>query len=282
MSGHRAAFRPRCGAPAGIARLRPVAVKLCAAILAFGLLALAPAKASSEPSLAGASAAPIRILPLGDSITQGGRRDRLEYSYRYPLYFMLAKAGYRVDFIGSLTTGLEADAVWPDRDGIAFDPDHEGHYGWTTAQVAEKLPGWMAKYPSPPDVALIHLGSNDYGHLNYYASIIRPLVRIIGTLRSANPRIVILISLLNENGHRSWIVRQLLKALVWWSNSETSPVAAVDHNSGWREDPADPLTDTFDGAHPNLRGQEKMAAAWFSKLTPFLDRIRERRQQPTQ
>ncbi|QXP85658.1 hypothetical protein [Methylococcus sp. Mc7] len=25
----------------------------------------------------------IRILPLGDSITQGGRKDRPEYSYRY-------------------------------------------------------------------------------------------------------------------------------------------------------------------------------------------------------
>jgi lysophospholipase L1-like esterase len=271
--------------PGSSAALWPAAVNLGAAFLALAFLIIAPASANPEPNAAAASdhsAAAIRILPLGDSITQGGRRDRPEYTYRYPLYFLLSKAGYRVDFIGSMKTGLDADAVWPDRGGIAFDPDHEGHYGWTTAQVAEKLPGWIAKYPAPPDVALVHLGSNDYGHINYYASIIRPLGKIIATLRGANPRIVILVSLLNENGRRPWIVRRMLQGMAWWANSETSALVIVDHHTGWREDPTDPLSDTFDGAHPNPRGQEKMAAAWFAKLAPYLDRINSERQHRSQ
>jgi lysophospholipase L1-like esterase len=55
-------------------------------------------------------------------------------------------------------------------------------------------------------------------------------------------------------------------------------VVTVDHHTGWREDPTDPLSDTFDGAHPNPRGQEKMAAGWLAKLTPYLDRINSQRQ----
>lgn len=44
----------------------------------------------------------INILPLGDSITQGGRADRAEYSYRYPLFYQLKDAGYDVNFIATL------------------------------------------------------------------------------------------------------------------------------------------------------------------------------------
>jgi acyl-CoA thioesterase I len=246
----------------------------------FMLSVIVPAQAETGAASGPNDAAKIiRILPLGDSITQGGRRDREEYTYRYPLYYLLREAGYPVDFIGSQKAGLEADAVWPDRNGIPFDPDHEGHYGWKTAEVRDKLPAWMATYPAPPDVALIHLGSNNYAEINYYASVIRPMQDIIGILRRSNPRVIILIGQLNENGAKSWVIRQLFKGLAYLTSTETSPVVTVDHYKGWREDRDDPLGDTFDGAHPNPRGQAKMAAAWFARLTPYLDQIRKQREQ---
>jgi acyl-CoA thioesterase-1 len=214
----------------------------------------------------------IRILPLGDSITQGGRRDRPEYSYRYPLYYMLRDAGYDVDFIGSLSTGLHKDAIWPDRNGIAFDPDHEGHYGWTTAQVRDRLANWAAKYVAAPDIVLIHLGSNDYG-TNYYGTIVQPLIDIIAILRRANPSVVILVGHLNESGVTPWLIRQLVEGIAYWMSTDTSPVETVDHHKDWRQDADDPDGDTFDGSHPNPKGQAKMAKALFGKMKPHLDRI---------
>lgn len=258
---------------------------LCAVAVTLVLSAFVPTEAdpgAQSSSGQDPSANVVRILPLGDSITQGGRRDRPEYTYRYPLYYQLMEAGYSVDFIGSLSTGLQPDAVWPDRNGVAFDLDHEGHYGWKTAQVRDKLSTWIAKYPAAPDIVLVHLGSNDYEDTNYYASIIRPLKDIIDILRRANPRVVVLIGHLNESGLRPWIIRQLVKLLVFWTSTQTSPIVAVDHHKGWRESPDDPLGHTFDGAHPNLEGQTKMAAAWFAKLTPYLDHIQKQREQKPQ
>jgi lysophospholipase L1-like esterase len=123
---------------------------------------------------------------------------------------------------------------------------------------------------------LIHLGSNDYGALNYYGVIVRPLTDIIRTLRSTNPDVVILVGHLNERGVTPWLIRQLVEVMAYWLSTEESPVETVDHFEGWREDPDDREAHTFDHAHPNPRGQARMARAWFEKLTPHLNRIRRR------
>src|SRR5713101_7644123 len=69
--------------------------------------------------MVGATAAPppIRILPLGDSITYGYD---VPGGYRLPLYQVLTNAGYNVDFTGTQTGNGAADLP---------DPDHEGHPG---------------------------------------------------------------------------------------------------------------------------------------------------------
>lgn len=245
--------------------------------LGVGGVGVLPAHAVTSPEATECANRPgqaIRILPLGDSITEGGRRDRPEYTYRYPLFYQLRKAGYAIDFIGSKRTGLHDDATWPARGGVAFDPDHEGRYGWTTAQVRDGLVKWIVRYSAPPDVALIHLGSNDYGAWNYYAAIIRPLRDIVAMLRTSNPCVVILLGHLNERGWRPWIIRSMVALMAFALKTERSPVVTVPHHVGWTEDPAHPQTDTFDGAHPNLRGQKKMSEKWFAALVPLLERMK--------
>ena len=106
-------------------------------------------------------AEPIRILPLGDSITQGGRKVRAEYTYRFPPQKMLSNGHFDTEFIGSMSTGLDADFKWPDVEGKPFQLHHEGHYGWKTAAVRDHLADWMKTYKHPPDIVLIHLGTND-------------------------------------------------------------------------------------------------------------------------
>ena len=59
----------------------------------------------SQPARASAPA-PIRIMPLGDSITSSIPG---QVSYRYWLWSTMNAAGYSVDFVGSLCGVYEAD-----------------------------------------------------------------------------------------------------------------------------------------------------------------------------
>jgi hypothetical protein len=136
-----------------------------------------------------ADAETIDILPIGDSITQGGRSDRAEYTYRYPLFYKLKDAGYDVNFIGSLNSGLNPDAKWPDKNGVAFDLDHEGHYGWKTAAVRDKLAEWSAAWGAAPDIALIHLGHQRPRIQDFNADVAQPLKDMVTFLRTKIPRV---------------------------------------------------------------------------------------------
>jgi acyl-CoA thioesterase I len=243
--------------------------------LARGVSSLAQSDTpmADSQSVKARSSRVIHILPLGDSITQGGRNDRAEYTYRYPLFYMLKDAGYAVEFVGSLVRGLHDDAVWPSRNGIPFDPHHEGHYGWTTAQVRDKLPGWITTYSAPPDIALIHLGSNDETASNYEKAIAEPLKDIIGQLRQSNPRVVVLIGHLIANGRKARAIRPIVEQMAKETTSPDSPVITVNHHENWHDRPDDTDTDTFDWAHPNPKGQQKMADKWFAGMKPHLDRL---------
>jgi hypothetical protein len=224
----------------------------------------------SAAALTAGEAKPIHILPLGDSITQGGKTDREEYTYRYPLFGLLTDAGVKFDFIGSLKTGLQPNAKWHDYKGKPFDLDHEGHYGWKTAGVREKLAEWMKTYPAPADIVLIHLGTNDQGAPDHTVAVVEPLREIVKMLREKNPKVVVLIAHLNFNGGAALKIRPLVEAMARELNTGTSPVVTVPMYQGWKENPKDPDTDTFDWAHPNPKGQRKMAEKWFEAMKPYL------------
>lgn len=255
---------------------RTLMVKAAAALLCLPLAA--PALAESLLSVAPANkrghVMRIHILPIGDSITQGGRRDRPEYSYRYPLFYMLRDAGYGVDFVGSLNTGLHEDATWPARGGVPFDPNHEGHYGGTTAQVRDYLRDVVSTYAAPPDIALIQLGSNDVDAPDYRKAIIEPLADIVALLRQSNPRVIVLVGHLLESSKRARVIRGLMEQMAVEITTIQSPVVTVPHYEGWWERPGLPWSDTFDWAHPNPKGQQKMADKWFAAMEPHLKRFR--------
>lgn len=223
------------------------------------------------------NAAPYRILCVGDSITQGGRTDREEYTYRLPLQRLLHDAGIKYDFVGSRKTGLNPDAVWPDvAEDIPFDPDHEGYYGAKTQDVVDKaMAAWNDKTP-PPDAVLIHLGTNDQGNTPHNETVQKPLREFIAFLRTKNPTVVILLGHLNFNDSKGAnSIRPLVEALATETNTPESPVVTVHPYKGWFEMPDKPQSDTFDWAHPNPQGQMKMAKAWFNALTPFLFNTQE-------
>src|SRR5512139_1700018 len=70
----------------------------------------------------------VRIMPLGDSITDG---TQVPGGYRIGLWQRLAATGHRVDFVGSQFNG-------PANLG---DHDHEGHPGWRIDQIDASIVG---------------------------------------------------------------------------------------------------------------------------------------------
>jgi len=213
-------------------------------------------------------AEPLKILCVGDSITQGGKRDRAEYTYRYPLQKLLLEAGVSFDFIGSQQKGLHGDATWPDiAPGVPFDPDHEGYYGNKTQQVADKVQAaWTDNTPAP-DLVLIHLGTNDQKHGDYAETVKKPLGDFIDFLRSKNPEVTILLGHLNFNDSPgAFRIMAEISELKTAKNTRNSPVLTVHHYQGWTANPQDPASDTFDWAHPNPQGQQKMAEAWWKVM----------------
>src|SRR5882724_11745186 len=99
------------------------------------------------------AAPPIRIMPLGDSITDGVGGPG---GYRLRLYQMLTNAGFNVDFVGTQNDNAAA--------GLA-DPDHEGHSGYRIDQIDTGLLGYFGQ-TADADVVLVLIGTNDYGQ-NY-------------------------------------------------------------------------------------------------------------------
>ena len=131
----------------------------------------------SQPARASAPV-PIRIMPLGDSITSSIPG---QASYRYWLWKLIGEAGYPADFVGSLW-GVYDDGsapLYPD-----FDANHEGHYGYRADQVLANITVWAQA--AAPDVVLIHLGHNDLWYAQSIDSTISEISQIIDRLHLEN------------------------------------------------------------------------------------------------
>lgn len=203
----------------------------------------------------------VNILPLGNSITQSNNE---HYSYRYPLWTQLIDAGLDFNFVGSLTSNYGGTPVYPPYNGQNFDQDHEGHWGWRCDQILNGLPNWLPNYT--PDIALIHLGTNDLyqgsGNAQNIAETIDELKDIITLLRNDNPDVIILLATLIPStnpllvGKISSFNSSIPQIAVDMYNPD-SPIIIVDQYDGF-----DAANDTFDGVHPNENGEVKMAVKW--------------------
>lgn len=205
----------------------------------------------------------VRIMPLGNSITQGSTGHD---SYRRTLWYMLRDHNYKyVDFVGSLTTNYSGPPSNPD-----FDLDHEGHWGWRADEVIngrsgrDKLSTWLQGYT--PDIVLMHLGTNDVWQGQTITSTVDELKQIIDTVRDDNPYVTVLIAQLipiadATLNSRINALNDEIPGIAAEKDRPDSRVLVVDQNSGFNA-----FTDTYDGVHPNFNGEQKMAQKWFDAL----------------
>ncbi|WP_260478710.1 non-reducing end alpha-L-arabinofuranosidase family hydrolase [Kibdelosporangium aridum] len=225
--------------------------KLRAALSATVLLtALCAHSAEATPSIKDASggglADPVRIMPLGDSITHGGSIG----GYRLDLGTKLRAAGRTIDFVGSMTDG---PASMPDR-------NHEGHPGWTIAQIDANVVNWLRTYN--PRTILLHIGTNDmYG--SDPAGAPRRLSTLIDRITAQSPNSDLFVATIIPIRFADQTVRNF--------NNAVKPMVRAKASAGKRVHlvdmyPSVPVADLPDGIHPNAAGYSKMATTWYNAL----------------
>ncbi|MGK2955527.1 MAG: SGNH/GDSL hydrolase family protein [Solirubrobacterales bacterium] len=116
------------------------------AALALALTLLTTTATLAVVSSKSEAAAPLRIMPLGDSNTDGFN---VPGGYRIALEDGLNADGFAVDFVGSLSNG-PSDLL---------DKDHEGHIGSTIDGLRAGVAGWLSA--NPADIVLLMIGTND-------------------------------------------------------------------------------------------------------------------------
>ena len=192
----------------------------------------------------------VRVMPLGDSITEG---TQVPGGYRIGLWQRFTTAGYKVDFVGSQFNG-------PTTLG---DHDHEGHPGWRIDQIDANIVGWLQTYN--PHTVLLHIGTNDVLQ-NYNVSSapsrLSTLVdHITATVPSAEVFVAQIIPLANASQESAvQTFNAALPAIVQAKVNAGKHVHLVNLHSALT------AADLTDGIHPTANGYDKMAATWYSAL----------------
>lgn len=200
---------------------------------------------------------PIKLMPLGDSITHASKTTG---NYRCILWNMLEDLG-EFEFVGSMQ-GLVHGGQGQD-----CDIDHEGHAGWTADQLLEHITGNSIRYS--PDIVLLHLGTNDLAADQTEGSTAYEISKIIGELRAQNQSLVVFVAgiipnYLQVNQFRTIELNRRLYNMANSLTTVKNPVIFVDQFTGFTE------ADMVDRLHPNNKGAEKLAHNWFIALKNYL------------
>jgi lysophospholipase L1-like esterase len=186
---------------------------------------------------------PIKIMPLGDSITYG-TPDPGYGGYRHSLGALLKNDGYMVQFVGSQHAGPVPEQ------------DNEGHPGWTVAQIRNGIDANRWLETSEPDIILLHLGTNDI-RLGQSAVAPAHLSALLDDILVRLPRTHVIVAQIipfrggPDRDHQSY----------------NDAIPRIVASKGPRVSQVDMRTtilpgDYADGLHPNASGYDKMARAW--------------------
>jgi len=218
-------------------------------------------------------AQPIRIMPVGNSITfdfnsadaneTNIRPDGDRISYRYRLYQLLTAAGYNFDFVGSENAGnnffqneeMDDNAGFPN-----ITDDQLNHLiltGYNLAASQQEAPGpYLSYYPT--DIMLIEIGTNN---LDPSPTDVQD---VLNSIRIYEPNVIILLArIINRKIYSSTttLFNDNVQAMVNARNDPRIIMVDLENGAGINYS-----TDMFDLLHPNQTGYNKMAAKWFEAI----------------
>lgn len=210
-----------------------------------------------------AAAVPVRIMPLGDSITAGPG------CWRAKLWNRLQTTGFtNIDFVGTQSDGGGCNP------GFSYDFDHEGHGGFAATGIADnnQLPPWLSA--ARPDIVMMHLGTNDmWGGFIPLATKLTAFTKLIGQMRANNPNMKIIVAQIIPMSASACAtcpadVMAFNNAIPGWAAGLTtaqSPIFVADLWTGFNA-----TSDTVDGVHPNDGGFQKMSDKWYPVVAQVL------------
>ncbi|WP_277212388.1 RICIN domain-containing protein [Isoptericola croceus] len=191
----------------------------------------------------------VRVMPLGDSITEGTQTPG---GYRIGLWQRLANAGHTVDFVGSQSNGPAS----------LGDRDHEGHPGWRIDQIDANIVNWLNT--SQPDTVLLHIGTNDMlkdGEATAPDRLSTLIDRITTTAPNAEVFVAQIIPLGWGDGDAAVkTYNAAIPGIVQSKVNAGKNVHLVDMHSALT------AADLEDGVHPTAGGYDKMATVWYDAL----------------
>jgi lysophospholipase L1-like esterase len=215
-------------------------------------------------------------MPLGDSITDGFA---IPGGYRTALYSQLTAADRSFQFVGSATNN--PSSLLTSVGQVA----HEGHSGYTIAQISGNLLGndgtlnnngghWLdgtgtSRNPVFPDVVLLHIGTNDI-HQGLSSGMVSRLNTLLETLAAARPTAQVLVaSIIPINGipaEQAMVLsynQQIRDSVVPGQVAEGHLVHFVDQYANFVDQSGNVVTTLFaDSLHPNQAGFDLMGATW--------------------
>ena len=189
----------------------------------------------------------LRIMPLGDSITEG---QSVPGSYRVELAALLAADQRPFTFVGSQSNGpadLEQRA-------------HEGHPGWCLEKCENNLRDHLTEWlkPAQPDIVLLDAGTNDLLTGSSRPEAAEHLEHVVDDIYQTVPSAHLYIAQIRNGGAFNKGVAEVVSRAN--SSGRFAAVVNLDDSGGFTE------TDYIDGIHPNVEGADKMGRAWYAVM----------------
>lgn len=221
-------------------------------------------------------AAPLKVMPLGDSMTEGYPFQN-NGGYRLQLWRNFGSSAANVDFLGSLTGGIT----------LLGDRNHEGHSGFTIAKesattyggITENLPVWLGPTVNP-DVILLMIGTNDV-NFNYRAETaperLDRLISVISdTTTGLKPQARLIVASIlpiddSKPQYRPSPTDFSRNARAIAYNAAIPEIVARHRASGenvffYDMNALFTFSDLVDGLHPTAAGYNKLGDAWYAAI----------------
>lgn len=216
--------------------------------------------------------APLRIMPIGDSITEGGDGAG---GFRKPLFDLFTAAYGMPNLVGSrsMRQSDPTDFVDHDQDGYSayrIDQITTGKGFWNALPIEERLRLW------DPAIVTIHAGTND-AQQNYrffgnpktgMPGAIERLDDLVSRIVAFNPEIYVIVAqIVPANAPASETTQAYIRAL----NAKIPAMVAAHQGLGHRVSMVDLYTPMLayphpDGIHPSTEGYQVMGQLWFQAI----------------
>lgn len=194
-----------------------------------------------------------RMMPLGNSITEGTGSSH-DSGYRRDLYALLQNAGVAFDFVG----GLRYGSGFPDL-------DHEGHPGFLADQL--NVSTYLANHPA--HVVFLEIGTNNISYGESALQVRDAIQRVIENIFLTNRDLAVYLCTVLPRKDDPTLqaataaLNALLPEVVYTQAAAGYKIYLVDVAARFLADPAWKTNLLADNLHPNDAGYTLMANALF-------------------